>query len=85
MALVMLAMQFQLHERMLHAQTHPLLSTADVVELLRHNLPAAAATPESILAQLEHRHRKRQNSIDSAHRNQRHSEGFYERPGDLPK
>ena len=85
MALVMLAMQFQLHERMLHAQAHPLLSTADVVELLRHQLPAAAVTPESVTAQLQHRHRKRQNSIDSAHRNQRPPDDFYERPGKLPK
>ena len=59
-ALVMLAMQFQLHERMLHAQAHPLLSTADIVELLRLELPAAAVTPECVIAQLEHRHRKRQ-------------------------
>ncbi len=41
----MLAVQFQLRERVLHAQEHLLLSTADVVELLRHHLPAAAVTP----------------------------------------
>ena len=85
MALVMLAMQFQLQERLLHAQAHPLLSTADVVELLRHQLPSAAVTPESVMAQLEHRHRKRQNSINSACRNQTPPDDFYERPGDLPK
>ncbi len=77
MALVMLAMQFQLRERMLHAQDHPLLSTADIVELLRHQLPAAVVTPEDVMAQLRHRHRKRKNSIDSACRIQRPPESFY--------
>ena len=85
MALVMLAMQFQLRECMLHAQAHPLLSTADIVELLRHQLPTATVTPESVMAQLEHRHRKRQNSIDSACRNQRPPDDFYECPDELPK
>jgi SRSO17 transposase len=85
MALVLLAMLFQLRERMLHAQAYPLLSTADIVELLRHQLPAAAVMPEDVMAQLQHRHRKRKNSIDSACRNQRPPDDFYERPEDLPK
>jgi SRSO17 transposase len=85
MAMVMLAMQFQLRERMLHAQDHPLLSTADIVELLRHQLPAAVVTPEDVMAQLRHRHRKRKNSIDSACRIQRPPDAFYENPDDLPK
>ena len=85
MALVMLAMLFQLRERILHEQEHPLLSTADVVELLRHHLPAAAVTAEDVMAQLRHRHRKRQTSIDSAYRQQRPPDDFYERPENLPK
>ena len=70
---------------MLQAQAHLLLSTSDIVELLRHQLPAAAVTPESVMAQLQQRHRKRQNSIDSAHRNQQPPDGFHERPGESPK
>lgn len=85
MALVMLAMLFQLRERMLHAQEHPLLSAADVVELLRHYLPAAVVTREDVIEQLQHRHRKRRNSIDSACRKQKPLDDFYERPDDLPK
>ncbi len=76
MALVMQAMQamqFQLRERVLHAQEHPLLSTADVVELLRHHLPTTTVTPEEVMAQLLRRHRKRKSSIDSASGQQRPS------------
>lgn len=68
MALVMLAMLFTLRERLLHAEEVPLLSTADIVELLRHYLPPGAATPEDVLRQLRRRHRQRQASIDSAYR-----------------
>ena len=53
----------------LHARRRPpLLSSADVVELLRHFLPAGAVTPEEVLRQLQLRHKKRQASIDSARR-----------------
>ncbi|MDB6135385.1 MAG: Transposase [Verrucomicrobiales bacterium] len=65
-ALVMLAMLFQLRERMMHTEEHPLLSCADIVELLRHFLPAAVVTPEDVLRQMELRHRKRRASMDSA-------------------
>lgn len=85
MALVMLAMLFQLRERLMHAQEHPLLSAADVVELLRHYLPAAAVTRADVLAQLQQRHRKRRNSIDSAYRKQKPLDDFFERPDELPK
>lgn len=75
MALVMLAMLFQLRERMVHMEDHPLLSCADLVTLLCHFLPKAAVTPQDILAQMDKRHRKRQASIDSAHRRQTPLEG----------
>jgi SRSO17 transposase len=81
MALVMLAMLFQLRERMVHAEQHPLLSSADVVELLRHFLPAGAITKEDVLKQLHLRHQKRRASIDSAYRKQSPKEGFPEVPG----
>lgn len=67
-ALVMLAMYFQLRERMLHGEEAPLLSCADVVELLVHFLPRRGVTKEEVLRQLQLRHRKRQDSIDSARR-----------------
>lgn len=67
-ALVMLAMLFQLRERMVHADAHPLLSSADIVELLRHFLPPRAITQEDVLQQMQVRHRKRQSSIESAYR-----------------
>ena len=70
MALVMLAMLFQLRERLLHAQEHPLLSSADILELLRHFLPPGAATKEEVHEQMLLRHRKRQSSIESAYRRQ---------------
>jgi SRSO17 transposase len=70
MALVMLAMLFQLRERMLHSDSCPLLSCADVVELLVHFLPRRATTVKEVLQQLHHRHRKRQSAIESAHRRQ---------------
>lgn len=67
-ALVMLAMHFQLRERMIHSDEAPLLSCADVVELLVHFLPRRAVTQEEVLMQLHIRHRKRQAAIDSAKR-----------------
>lgn len=85
MALVMLAMLFQLRERLMHALEHPLLSTADIVALLQHYLPAAAVTPEDVMEHLHKRHRKRRNSINSAYRKQQPLDDFYERPDELPK
>jgi SRSO17 transposase len=79
-ALVMLAMVFELRERMLHAETAPLLSCADVVALLVHFLPRRATTAEAVLEQLRHRHRQRQASIDSAARNQTPKEEPHETP-----
>jgi SRSO17 transposase len=70
MALVMMAMLFTLEERLLHQQTRPLLSGTDIRALLNHFLPRRATTLEEVLRQMEVRHRKRQSSIDSAHRRQ---------------
>jgi hypothetical protein len=70
---------------MLHTQAHPLLSNAEVIDRLRHHLAAAAVTLDSVMTKLQHLHRKRQNSIDSARRNQRPPDDFDERPGELPK
>jgi hypothetical protein len=66
----MLAMLFHLRERLVHAEDYPLLSCADLIELLCYFLPKAAVTPEDVLRQMDQRHRKRQASIDSAYTRQ---------------
>lgn len=67
MALVMMAMLFQLEERLRHRTTHPLLSGRDIRALLNQFLPRRDTTLEEILRQMEVRHRKRQAAIDSAY------------------
>jgi hypothetical protein len=64
----MLAMLFQIRERMVHAGEYPLLSSADIVELVRHFLPAGSITKEGVYQQMQVRQRKRQASIPSAYR-----------------
>ena len=71
MALVMMAMIFMLTERMRHADTYPLLSCADIEELLSHFLPRRDTTEEEVLRQLESRHRYRQAAIESHTRRSR--------------
>ncbi len=70
MALVMMAMLFQIEERLLHRPTHPLLSGRDIRALLNQFLPRRDTTLEAVLRQMEVRHRKRQAAIDSAYRKQ---------------
>lgn len=65
MALVMMAMLFMLTERMRHSDTYPLLSCADIEELLARFLPSRNMTKNEIIRQLEHRHRKRRAAINS--------------------
>jgi SRSO17 transposase len=65
MALVMMAMLFMLSERIHHKDTYPLLSCADVEELLARFLPRRDVSQEEVIAQLEHRHRQRQKAIES--------------------
>ena len=70
--MVMLAMLFILEERLRHKKTVPLLSVADVTNLLNHFLPRRDVTEDEVLRQLVVRHAKRQASINSADRRQRH-------------
>lgn len=70
MTLVAMAMLYMLEERLRHRQSLPLLSCADIVELLGGFLPWRNRTPEELMRQMEERHRKRQASIDSAYRTQ---------------
>jgi SRSO17 transposase len=71
MTMVMLAMLYMLETRMAKKSSHPLLSCADIVELLSHFLPRKDVTEEEVLRQMENRHRQRQAAIDFAYAKQR--------------
>ena len=64
-ALVMMAMVFMLSERIYHKDTYPLLSCADIEDLLAHFLPRRDVTEEEVIFQLEQRHRARKKAIES--------------------
>lgn len=70
MALVMMAMLFMVEEKLLHKQSHPLLSCADIEILLAQFLPRRDVTNQEVVRQMEARHKARQNAIDSAYRRQ---------------
>lgn len=70
MALVMMAMLFMLEEKLLHKQSHPLLSCSDIEVLLAHFLPRRDASIEEVVRQMEARHEARQKAIESAYRRQ---------------
>lgn len=70
MALVMMAMLFMLEEKLLHKQSHPLLSCSDIEVLLAHFLPRRDVTVEEVVRQMEARHKTRQKAIESAYRRQ---------------
>lgn len=74
MALVMMAMLFMLKERMRHSDAYPLLSCADIEELLARFLPSRNATKAEVIRQLKHRHRKRRAAIESHARSSEKSE-----------
>jgi SRSO17 transposase len=65
MALVMMAMLFMLSEKIAHKETYPLLSCADIEDLLTHFLPRRDITKEEVIFQLEQRHLQRQKAIES--------------------
>jgi SRSO17 transposase len=69
MTLVMMAQYFLLQEKMLHEKDYPLLSARDIMELLAIFLPQKERTPELIVAEMKHRHRKREASTASARKN----------------
>jgi hypothetical protein len=66
----MMAMLFMLEEKLLHKESHPLLSCADIESLLAHFLPRRDVTHKEVVRQMEARHKARQNAIDSAYRRQ---------------
>lgn len=70
MALVSMAMLFLLQERQQKTCTHPLLSCADVVEVLQFLLPKRKNSLPEVLRQLESRHARRRAAMESAYRQQ---------------
>lgn len=71
MALVLLAQSFLLDERLLNRDAVPMLSCADLVEILGATLPSKNLSLEEIETAMDARHRKRQQAIDSAYKCQR--------------
>jgi SRSO17 transposase len=65
MALVSMAMLFVLKERVSHAETVPLLSTRDIVELLNYYLPRRGHTEQEVMQDLMRRHQQRQQASAS--------------------
>jgi SRSO17 transposase len=68
MAMVMMVMLFMVEQRLLHKDQYPLLSCFDIAVLLCFLLPRRAITLEEIIRQMEVRHKKRRDSIESAYR-----------------
>lgn len=73
MALVLLASSFLLDERVRNRDQHPLLSCADVIDLLCAVLPARESSLEATEQRIRKRHEKRQSAIDSALKRQQES------------
>jgi hypothetical protein len=64
-ALVMMAMLFLPRERRRHGDAIPLLSCADVEDLLAEFLPRRPADPPEVVAQMRAHHRQRKRAIIS--------------------
>lgn len=65
MALVMMSMLFMLSERIRHKDAHPLLSCADIEELLSHFLPRRDVSEKEVISQMEQRHLQRIKAMES--------------------
>lgn len=74
MAMVMLAMLFVAETRHNNKSFYPMLSSADVVAVLKQILPQRAVDEDEIFRQLEERHRRRKRATESAYRKQRSKE-----------
>ena len=74
MAMVMLALLFMAEMRHYNKSFYPMLSSADVVAVLKHILAHRAVSDEEIFRQLEERHRRRKMAIESTYRKQRNKE-----------
>jgi SRSO17 transposase len=65
MALVMTTMLFMQREKRIHANGMPLLSCADIEELLAEFLPRNSATQDDVLQRIKARHAQRRRAIES--------------------
>jgi len=74
MAMVMMVMLFMVEQRLLYKDQYPLLSCFDIAVLLCFLLPHRAITLEEVIRQMEVRHKRRRDSIESAYRKQFQSE-----------
>lgn len=63
-------MLLMLEEKLLHKESHPLLSCSDIEVLLAHFLPRRDVTVEEVIRQMKARHAARQHAIESAYRRQ---------------
>jgi hypothetical protein len=71
MALVSMAMPFMVEVKLAQQRYVSLLSTAVDVILLAHYLPRRDLDEEELFRQIEHRHKRRQQSIDAAYAGQK--------------
>ena len=58
-------MVFMLSEKIKHEDDYPLLSCADIEDLLAYFLPRRDTTQDEVIRQMKQRHRQRKKSIDS--------------------
>jgi SRSO17 transposase len=68
-AMVMMALEFTLREKLLCKEVSPLLSTRDIRELLTIKLATKKKSIADILVQIYKRHRKRKEAADNFHQN----------------
>jgi len=71
MAMVALAMLFLLKERVEHAESAPMLSARDIVELLAFYLPRRRRNEAEVISDLVRRHEQREAAANSHARRQR--------------
>ena len=70
MSLVAIALMFLAKERLANRETAKLLSCRDVVEMLRHRLPAKINSEDDLVASIVERHERRRQAMESAYRRQ---------------
>jgi hypothetical protein len=70
MSLVAIALMFLAKERLANRETAKLLSCRDVVEMLRHRLPAKINSDEALVKSIAERHQRRQRAMEAAYRRQ---------------
>lgn len=70
MSMVMMALLFMLRERIENKRELDILSCQDIIDLLNYYLPRKDKTEEEVLKNMLERHRRRKQSIKSAHKRQ---------------